>query len=158
MKRHAHGFTLIGLVVTVAIVGILASVAVPLGAITVQRAKEQELRSALRQIRGALDAYKQAVADKRVEARAGGSGYPRTLDELAIGVDDASSPSEAKIYFLRRLPRDPFYPDAAAPPADSWATRAASSPPDAPAEGDDVFDVYSRSEQIGLNGVAYRDW
>lgn len=158
MKSRSRGFTLIELVITMAIVGILASVAVPLGAVTVQRAKEQELRSALRQIRGALDAYKQAVADKRVEARSGGTGYPRTLDELALGVDDVSSPGNLKIYFLRRLPRDPFYPDATVPAADSWAKRAASSPPDAPAEGDDVFDVYSRSEQVGLNGVAYREW
>jgi general secretion pathway protein G len=158
MKRHASGFTLLELVVTVAIVGILASVAVPLGEISVHRAKEQELRSALRQIREALDAYKLAAEDGRVQRRADGNGYPRSLDELAGGVEDAKSPVQSKLFFLRRLPRDPFYPESSAPAADTWGKRAYASPPDAPTEGEDVFDVYSRSGRVGLNGIAYRAW
>jgi general secretion pathway protein G len=158
MKRKISGFTLIELVVTVAIVGILASIAVPLGELSVQRAREQELRSALRHIREALDSYKRATDEGRVLRRADGSGYPRSLDELDKGVEDAKSPAQTKLYFLRRLPRDPFYPDPGVPAADTWGKRAYASPPDAPFDGEDVFDVYSLSERVGLNGIAYREW
>ena len=156
--RRAGGFTLIELVVTVAIVGILASIAVPLGEVSMQRAKEQELRSALRQIREALDTYRLATQEGRVQRRADGSGYPRSLDELAGGVEDALSPVQSKIFILRRLPRDPFFADKSVSAADTWGKRAYASPPDAPSEGEDVFDVYSRSERVGLNGIAYREW
>jgi general secretion pathway protein G len=158
MKSRAKGFTLIELVVTVAIVGIMASVAVPLGELTLQRVKEQQLRSGLRQIREALDAYKRASDEGRVLRRADGSGYPRTLDDLAGGVEDARSPTHNKIYFLRRLPRDPFFGREEAPAAASWGKRSYASPPDMPVEGEDVFDVYSLSERVGLNGVPYREW
>lgn len=158
MKRLARGFTLIELVVTVALVGILASIAVPVGELSLQRAKEQELRAALRHIREALDTYRQASDEGRVERRAGGSGYPRTLEELADGVQDARSPASAKIFFLRRLPRDPFDPRLDVPAAQTWGKRAYASGPDAPFEGEDVFDVYSQSDRTGLNGIAYRAW
>ncbi len=158
MKPRLSGFTLIELVVTVAIVGILASIAVPLSELGMQRMKEQELRSALRQIREALDAYKQATQEGRIQRRADGSGYPRSLDELAGGVEDAKSLVRTKIYFLRRLPRDPFFSQSATSAADTWGKRAYASPPDAPFEGEDVFDVYSLSERVGLNGVPYREW
>ncbi len=83
----------------------------------------------------------------------------RALDPLVDGVDDASSPKEgAKIYFLRRLPPDPFWPDATTPAADTWGLRSYASPPDDPQAGEDVFDVHSRSSRTGLNGVPYRDW
>jgi general secretion pathway protein G len=158
MKPRQSGFTLLELVVTVALVGIMAMVAVPLGELTIQRVRESELRIGLRQIREALDSYKRASDAGKVERRADGSGYPRTLEELAGGVVDAKSPNKAKIFFLRRLPRDPFYPDANAPAEATWGKRSYASDGDMPMEGEDVFDVYSRSERVGLNGIAYREW
>lgn len=152
----AGGFTLIELVVAVAIVGVLAWMTVPLLEIAAQRQKEAELRLALRQIRGALDAYRQAVLDKRIEAAADASGYPPTLEALVEGVPDITRPDHRPIYFLRRLPRDPFSGDAEA--AVGWGKRSYASPPDTPREGADVFDVHSRSDKVGLNGVRYREW
>ncbi|MBP8901731.1 MAG: type II secretion system protein [Thiobacillaceae bacterium] len=156
--RRGAGFTLIELVVAVAIVGVLAMMAVPLMEITSQRQKETELRLALRQIRTAIDAYRQAVLDKKIEAAADASGYPPDLDSLANGVTDMTRPDGGKLYFLRRLPRDPFHGDDGAPAAETWGKRAYASPPEEPEEGKDVFDVYSLSEKKGLNGVPYRDW
>jgi general secretion pathway protein G len=158
MSQHARGFTLIELVVTVALVSILALVAVPFGELSVQRLREGELRSGLRQIREALDAYKRASDSGRIARRADGTGYPRTLEELEAGVVDARNPKQARIYFLRRLPRDPFFADANAPAAATWGKRSYASAPDQPQEGEDVFDVYSRSARIGLNGTPLKEW
>ena len=158
MARRSSGFSLIELVVTLAILALLASVAVPFAQLAQQRHKETELRDALRQIRTALDAYRQGVKEGRIEAAADASGYPPNLDALWQGVADKTRPDASKLYFMRRLPRDPFYPDAAAPRADTWGVRSYASPPDAPSPGRDVFDVYSLSPQTGLNGVPYREW
>jgi general secretion pathway protein G len=155
--RALRGFTLVELIITVAIVAILASAALPLTQIALQRGKEQELRTALRQLREAIDAYKQAADDGRVVRAADASGYPPSLDALVLGVDDAKLPVKKSIYFLRRLPRDPFAPDNL-PAAETWGKRSYESPPDSPREGKDVFDVYSLSEGRGLNGVPYREW
>ena len=156
-RRRGRGFTLIEMVVVVLIVGILASAAMPMAELQVRRGQEQALREGLRKIRGALDAYKLAWDEGRIEHRADESGYPPDLDVLVEGVRDAKSPENKKIYFLRRLPRDPFA-DSSVPAAQSWGLRSYDSPPDAPQPGADVFDVYSRSRDVGLNGVPYRDW
>jgi len=158
MPRRSGGFSLIELMVTLAILALLASMAVPFAQLVLQRHKETELREALRQIRTALDAYKQGVKEGRVDSPADASGYPPDLDVLWQGVADKTKPDATRIYFLRRLPRDPFYPDTAAPPAATWGLRSYASPPDAPAPGRDVFDVYSLSPATGLNGVPYREW
>jgi len=150
-------FTLIELVITVAIVGVLALMAAPLMEVTAQRHKEAELHLALRQIREAIDAYHQAVKLKRIESQADASGYPPDLESLVAGVPDITKPDRAKIYFLRRLPRDPMNRDTTLSPAETWGKRSYASPPDAPSAGEDVYDVYSLAEGVGLNGVPYRE-
>ncbi len=154
-----RGFTFIELVITVAILGVLALVALPFVELTAKRAKEQELRVSLRQIRTALDEYKKAVDEGRVVKKADESGYPPTLDVLVEGVPDAEDPNRRRrLYFLRRLPRDPFYADPAARPSETWGKRSYESSHENPAPGKDVFDVYSVAEGTGLNGVPYRQW
>jgi general secretion pathway protein G len=154
-----RGFTIIELVITVAIISLLATAVVPSAQLMYQRERESELRVSLRTIRGAIDAYKQASDAGRIKKEPDKTGYPPELQWLVDGVDDAGSPKEGvKIYFLRRLPRDPFWPDATTPAADTWGLRSYASPPEDPQPGDDVYDVYSRSSRIGLNGVPYRDW
>jgi general secretion pathway protein G len=122
-----------------------------------RRSQEQELRIALREIRDAIDAYKQASDAKRVRSGAADSGYPPSLEALAEGVIDPAHPRSAKLYFLRRLPRDPLA-DPAVPAAATWGLRSYESEPDRPQPGRDVFDVYSLSPKVGLNGVPYREW
>lgn len=155
--RARRGFTLIEMVVTVAIVLILASAAIPLADIAARRSKEHELRISLRQIRQALDAYKVASEEGRIPKKADESGYPPDLDTLVRGVADQTRADRRVVYFLRSLPRDPFAsPELEA--ARTWATRSYASPPDEPRAGADVFDVASRDEGIGLNGVPYKKW
>ena len=158
MRQYQLGFTLIELVVTLTIVSILASALIPLGQWSVKRQQEAELRQALRDIRTAIDAYKKAVEDGKVIVSAESSGYPPSLGVLANGVPDASSDKKRLIRFLRRLPRDPMFPEKDVAAQDTWGKRSYASPPDAPQAGTDVFDVYSLSNGTGLNGIAYREW
>lgn len=151
------GFTLIELLVVVAIVGVLASIAVPLTELASRRAKEEELRNALRQIRTALDAYRKAAEQNRIEKEADASGYPKKLDDLVIGVPAINLPNRPPIYFLRRIPRDPFAPNNLSA-SESWGIRSYESPPDAPRAGKDVYDIFSKSDEIGLNGIPYARW
>ena len=126
--------------------------------LVVQRNKEQELRLALREIRTAIDAYKQAYDVGRVVKVVGASGYPPSLRALVDGVPDALSPQPRKLYSLRRVPRDPFSVDMNLDAELTWGLRSYDSDVDNPAEGKDVFDVYSQVAGKGINTLAYRRW
>jgi general secretion pathway protein G len=153
-----RGFTLVELLVTVTIVGILASAAAPMAELMVVRSKERDLKAALREVRTGIDAYKRAADEGRVEKSASDSGYPKSLAMLYRGVPDIKAPGKPMLYFMRRLPRDPLSPDPTLPPEATWGKRSYASPPDEPREGDDVFDVYTLSRDLALNGTAYREW
>lgn len=145
------------MVVVVAIVGILAAAAIPLVSLGEQRLKERELRHALREVRQAIDAYRKAGDEGRVVRKANESGYPPSLNVLVDGVADAKSPTGAQIYFLRRIPADPFAATGTGTD-ETWGLRSYASPPGEPKAGDDVFDVYSLSQGTGSNGIPYRQW
>lgn len=152
-----RGFTLIEMVITVAIVAILASAALPLTELTVKRSKEQELRASLRQIRDAIDEYKRAYDEGRIKRSPDETGYPKTLMTLVEGADDIRSPTPRKIYFLRRVPRDPFAENGV-PAEQSWGLRSYASSAEEPQPGADVYDVFSLSKDKGINGIAYGEW
>lgn len=154
---RTRGFTLLEMVIVVMIVGILASAAVPLTALHQRRQNEAELRQGLRSIRLALDAYKRAWDQGQIEKKEGETGYPPTLDVLVSGVTDIRQSTNKRIYFLRRLPRDPFA-SVSMPAAATWGLRSYASPAEQPQAGSDVFDVYSRTEGVGLDGTPYRQW
>jgi general secretion pathway protein G len=154
---RSRGFTLIELSIALVVLAVLVTMAAPTLKLQAQRQKETELRSALRDIRGAIDAYKRAAQEGRIKLPADASGYPASLETLVDGAPDASRADGARIHFLRRVPRDPM--DAANEPnAPAWGLRSYASPADAPSPGVDVYDVYSRAEGTGLNGRAYRQW
>jgi general secretion pathway protein G len=146
------------MLIVVAMCALLASIAMPLSEIAATRAKEAELRHALREIRGAIDRYKAAVDTGNITRRADESGYPPSLLVLVEGVVDATDPQRRKLVFLRRVPRDPFAPNDGSPAHASWGLRSYLSDAQEPREGSDVFDVYSRSERVGLNSMPYRQW
>ena len=161
MKLHHYyktkGFTLIELVISLTILALIATMAMPMGEVIVQRNKEQELKHALREIRTSIDAYKQAYDDGHMVKKVDETGYPPTLAVLEDGVLDAKSPEEKKLYFIRRIPRDPFAASEL-PAKETWQLRSYDSSATNPQSGKDVFDVISQAQGNGLNGIPYKDW
>ena len=155
--RH-DGFMLIELLITLAIMGVLALLIVPVAQIERQRSKEQELRTALRDIRRAIDEYKRAVDEGRIPKNSGASGYPKNLEALVRGLPDQRDPNHRKMFFLRRIPADPMGPGSTMTEEQSWGLRSYVSEASDPQEGADVYDVYSTSSKVGLNGVPYSRW
>lgn len=156
-----RGFTLIELLVTLVILAVLATAAAPMLQLTAKRAKEQELRRALWQIRDAIDAYKQAFDDGMIARSKDKSGYPPTLQTLVNGVENVKDPKHKKIYFLRQIPRDPFNPDSSLAAEATWGKRGYqdwSEEPEAFGDREDVYDVFSLSNGIGLDKRPYRKW
>ncbi len=161
-----RGFTLVEMLITLAIVGLLAMVALPLYEVSTTRFKEAELRQALRTIRNGLDAYKAATDSGVLPKAAGESGYPPSLDKLTEVLDMANkrdfglgqTEASQRIVILRQLPRDPFFPDPQVPAAQTWDLRAYASRPGDTAAGADVFDVSSKSNRVALDGTLYNAW
>ncbi|QGW77824.1 prepilin-type N-terminal cleavage/methylation domain-containing protein [Pseudomonas alkylphenolica] len=157
MKRSMAGFSLIEVMLTLALLGLLASIAAPLTETLVRRGKEQELKTALYQIRDAIDAYKRAFDAGYIEKSLNATGYPPSLQVLVDGVRDVRSAKGAKFYFLRRIPHDPLLSHKKDDEG-GWGLRAYDSSAQSPREGEDVFDVYSKAPGKGLNGIAYGQW
>ncbi|MBC3874899.1 type II secretion system protein [Undibacterium flavidum] len=151
------GFTLIELLVTLAILSVLATLSVPVMQVANQRIKEKELRLALREIRTAIDAYKRAYDDGKIMNSPLLSGYPTSLDILVNGVPNQRDPLHHKLYFLRKIPADPMLDNEQSEQA-TWGLRSYDSDTQNPRDGVDVYDIYSTSEKVSLNGQAYKKW
>jgi len=154
--RSAAGYTFIELLIVSVILLIIASAAMPLARVTVQRQKEAELRRALREMRTAIDKFKDAVDSGligAIDVGAGSEGYPKDLDQLVEGVRPANDASGRRLKFLRRIPRDPMTGTT------EWGKRSYQDAADATSwGGQNVYDVYSLSEGTALDGSRYRDW
>lgn len=155
------GLTLIELVVTMAILSILAAAALPYAEIAVRRERESELRSGLREIRTAIDRFhedRRSPGSPPTGETVSDDGYPRTLDVLVKGVAAAGTATGKRVTYLRRVPRDPFA-DQTLPPAEQWALRGYQDAPDTLIwNSKDVYDIRSRSDKQALDGSYYRDW
>ena len=156
MTSGSSGYTFIELLVVTTILLILASAAMPLTRVTIQRTKEAELRRTLRDMRTAIDKFKDAVDTgliSNLDVKAGSEGYPPSLETLVEGVTVANDASGKKLKFLRRVPIDPLTGEA------EWGLRAYQDRPDSTSwGGQNVFDVYSLAEGSGLDGTKFRDW
>jgi len=150
IRRGTKGFTLAELVMVVALVAVLSSMALPVAKFTVKRRKEVELRLALRQVRTAIDEYKRLSDQGMIPVKIGGEGYPEELDELVEGVEIVGQ--ETKRRFLRRIPLDPMTHD-------DWELRSYQDDMDATSwGGENVYDIRTSSEGVALDGTEYAEW
>lgn len=157
-RAGVRGFTIIELLVVMAVLGILAAAIMPLGETLLTAQRERDLRLALREIRGAIDDYKRAVDQGAVTTAPGESGYPANLKVLVEGTPDTRPQGRGRVqYFLRQIPRDPFA-DARLPAEQTWRLRSYASPPNKPVAGADVYDIHSSSDGIALDGTPYAKW
>jgi general secretion pathway protein G len=146
------GMTLLELIIACGILVVLASVAIPLARVAVEERKETELRQDLREMRTAIDRYKDDADKNLIQVQAGTEGYPPDLQTLVDGVQ-LSGAQDQKVHYLRKIPTDPFTADT------NWGLRSAQDDPDSTQwGGQDVFDVYSRAQGTALNGTKYSDW
>jgi len=154
--RSERGYTFVELIIVSTVLLVLASAVMPLAQVTSQRHRESELRRNLREMRTAIDRFKDAVDTGVIPTtalRPGSEGYPPSLDVLVEGVAAANDASGRKVKFLRRVPLDPMTSST------EWGLRAYQDSPDTTSwGGQNVFDVYSKSEGVGLDGTKYRDW
>jgi general secretion pathway protein G len=153
---RTKGFTLVELLVTLALLALLVTSASPVVQLNAKREKERELKRALWQIRDALDAYKDAVDQGLIKKTADSSGYPPNLNILVTGVENSKDLKKKKMFFLRRIPRDPFASDVSLSNTETWRIRAYDGAIDEMAT--DVYDVSSRSPAIGINQEPYSQW
>jgi len=155
-RTQAAGFTFIELLVVTTILLIPASAVMPLAKVAVQREREAELHRALREMRTAIDKFKDAVDNGligSVDVKLGSEGYPPDLETLVEGVTVAGDASGRKLKFLRRIPIDPMTNST------EWGLRAYGDRPDSTSwGGGNVYDVYTKSDTTGLNGTKYKDW
>ena len=156
IRRDHRGYTFIELLVVATIIMILASAIMPLAKVTSQRTREAELRRSLREMRTAIDRFKDAADLNQIaplELKAGSENYPADLDQLVEGVTPQNDATGKKLKFLRRIPIDPMTHKA------EWGLRSYQDKPDATRwGGQNVFDVYTTFEGTALDGTKYRDW
>jgi len=149
--RCQRGLTLVELIFTVTIVSILSMAALPLARVSIKRQKEVELRRALREMRDAIDRYKDASDRGFIEVKFGSDGYPPDMETLVKGVTQLNA-IDKKLRFLRRIPRDPMT-------SSEWGMRSSQDSPDSNSfGGQNVFDVYTKSSATALDGTKYSDW
>jgi general secretion pathway protein G len=156
LLAEANGYTFVELVVVAGIIMILALAAMPLARVTAQRQREVELRAALREMRTAIDKFKDAADAQQIaplEIKAGSEGYPADLETLVDGIPAANDATGRKLKFLRRIPIDPMTKKA------EWALRSYQDDPDTTHwGGQNVFDVRTTFDGTALDGTKYRDW
>jgi general secretion pathway protein G len=152
-RRNQRGLTLVELIVAFSILAILTTMSLPLTRYKVRRDKERDLRYALREIRTAIDKYKDAADKNLFQIKVGTEGYPETLEILVEGVTMSSSADGTKIKFLRKIPIDPMTGMA------DWGLRAMKDDPDSQSwSGGNVFDVYTKSQARAPDGTSYQEW
>jgi general secretion pathway protein G len=156
MTRNEHGFTFLELLIVTSILLILAATVMPMAQVTAQRQREVELRRSLREMRTAIDKFKDAVDQGLIpttELEPGSEGYPPDLETLVNGVSAANDASGRKLKFLRKIPVDPMTNST------EWGKRAYQDRPDSQSwGGKNVFDVYTTYQGTALDGTKYKDW